>query len=213
MRIISITSLFLLILLPLQAGDALAQTYYTSQSEMVKKLLARGVKNVTTVRQMPLSAKKLASELGYGESAKFIGEMHTESKTVGVPQLRSFVYHWFSWIDRKAPLALFKVHLSRISLFISFQGKEIRGSAGFENWYADFCRKFVNTHHEVEKVGVEAEKTGGFFLELDVKRRAVTSTGAIVKTKEKQSWYVRVGSDKVIRIRRIVAQVVEVTNS
>ena len=180
----------------------LAQGHYTSQADMVKELLARGVKKVSTKRTLPLSAKHLAQELGYEDSARYLGEMSKEGKAIGVPQIRDFVYHWFNWLDRKVPLAKFKVHLSRVSLFISMPGKEIRGTAGFENWYVDFCRQYVNTRHEVGYIHVEKEKTGGFFLEMPVTRKGLTKDGLLIETVAEHTWYVRIGSDGVIRVRR-----------
>lgn len=185
------------------ADGVLAQAHYTSQADMVNELLVRGVKKVSTRRSVPLSAEHLAKELGYRESARFIGKLRKDGNGIGVAQLRGFVYHWFNWLDREVPLAKFKAHLSRVSLFISMPGKEIRGTAGFENWYVDFCRQYVNTRHEVGYIHVEKEKTGGFFLEMPIRRKGLTQEGLLIDTVAEHTWYVRVGSDSVIRIRRI----------
>ena len=180
----------------------LAQAHYTSQADMVKELLARGVKKVSTKRSFPPSAQHLAKELGYRESGSYIDELRKDGKVIGVAQLRDFVYHWFNWLDREVPLEKFKAHLSRVSLFISLPGKQIRGTAGFENWYVDFCRQYLNTRHKVGYIHVERERTGGFFLEMPIRRKGITKEGLLIETVAEHTWYVRVGSDGVIRIRR-----------
>ena len=191
--------------------SCVAQKTFTSQEEMVKELLARGVKGVSTTKGVNQSARSWASRLGYKDSVAFLDEQKVEGRRVGIAQLRDFVYHWFIWFDRREAYSRFARHLSRVSLYLQLPDKEIRGHTGFENWYATFLQRYVHSRHDVGPIHVVLEKTGGYWLEMKVKRRTLTRNGREQSLTEHHSWFVRVGSDRVIRIRRMKVHIVNPT--
>jgi len=185
---------------PTRAADT---PVYSSDPEIVRFLLERGVAEADTVGPTHRVERNMAAAMGYTESARALDDEATERRAVGVAGVRSFVYHWFVWLDRREGVERFTEHLSRLSCRMILPGADANGPVGFERWYGGFRDEYEASRHVVGRLQVRRLKNGDYVVTGPLTRRLYVRAGPVVAQHLDVSWLLRVGSDGCVRVRRL----------
>ncbi|MGH8032583.1 MAG: cupin domain-containing protein [Luteimonas sp.] len=104
-------------------------------------------------------------------------------------ELKALVYHWFSLLDRNAPVDDFLPLLTDAGLQMDFPEATLRGKNDFRNWYAGINRTIRSASHDIR--AIETTISGAHaVVKVTVDWRATSTTGQSLGFLVEQRWTV-----------------------
>lgn len=109
---------------------------------------------------------------------------------LGENELRSFVYRWFSWLDRQVDEARFLQHLPAEGFVMRFPEATLGTPAEFVRWYAKVRRNIPQNRHVVERLALEQRPDKTAEVSLVVRWIARTASDQSIDQRYAQTWRV-----------------------
>jgi hypothetical protein len=120
--------------------------------------------------------------------------------------VKSFVYHWFAWLDHQVEDFLFLYHVSKDDLVMEVPQAKITSHADFVKWYQGLRSETKSIKYEVGDIKVKELPGNKFNVEISVRCKSKTVKGETLDAKYAQHWELSVSPSGRLTINRYIVK-------